>query len=82
MGPAIWRLSRTCTFETTPVTGVYTVEDDFGEAGYTKPLPTADDDEPDDPKEAAATTRTPNFSRRCECTLSRQDVQEEVRISC
>jgi len=28
--------------------GVYAIEDAFDEAGYTNPLPTADDDEPDE----------------------------------
>ena len=37
---------------TTLGTGVYAIEDDFEEAGYTNPLPIADDDEPDgDPQE-------------------------------
>jgi len=26
---------------------VYSIDDDFEESGYTNPLPTADDDEPD-----------------------------------
>jgi len=34
--------------------GVYAIDDHFDEARYTNPLPTADDDEPDeDPKEVA-----------------------------
>jgi hypothetical protein len=38
----------TCICETTPATGVYAIEDDFDEAGYTNPPPTAEDEEPDD----------------------------------
>ena len=32
-------------------TGVHAIDDDFDKAKYTKPLPTADDDEPDNLRE-------------------------------